>query len=139
MGSENNSVGVYAWDEQQQQLTNRNRRFDNRVRLALPDNSLAPLGYVIGARVEVLLGDIWQGDLAAVLLSSGIWLAGFAFFAYGGVRLHGGRTDLPPRFVPLDGIAGGGRVVRLEKWPVVQAGVTLPAEGVDRIRFRFRL
>ena len=109
------------------------------VRLVLPDQALAALGFTAGAVAEVLLGDIWQGDLAALLLTGGEWVTGFVFFAHAGVRLHGARTDLPPRYVPLDAVVTGGRVVRVGRSAVLQASVTLPGEGVDRIRFRFRL
>src|ERR1051325_7870751 len=109
------------------------------VRLVLPDHALAALGFLKGDEAEVLLGDIWQGDLAALLMRSGVWIVGFAFFAHAGVRLHGGRTALPPRYLPLDAIVTGGRVVRVRGSATLQAGVTLPPEGVDRVRFRFRL
>lgn len=109
------------------------------IRLVLPDQALAALGFFRGDPVEVLLGDIWQGDLAALLLTSGDWIVGFAFFAYAGVRLHQARTDLPPRYLPLDAIVTGGRVIRVGTIALLQSGITLPADGVDSIRFRFRL
>ncbi len=129
------------------------RKFDNRewddgegaraagdiIRLVLPDQSLAALGFLRGDTVDVLLGDIWQGDLAALLLASGGWVVGFAFFAYAGVRLHSARTDMPPKYLPLDAIITGGRIVRTQCRAILQAAITLPCEGVDRIRFRFRI
>lgn len=105
----------------------------------LPDQALAALGFIRGDTVEVLLGDMWQGDLAALLLRSGDWMVGFAFFAYTDLRLHQARTDMPPRYLPLDAIITGGRVIRVSTSALLQSGITLPTEGVDRIRFRFRL
>lgn len=114
-------------------------RANDIIRLVLPDQALAALGFLKGDTVDVLLGDIWQGDLAALLLMSGDWMVGFAFFAYAGVRLHQARTDLPPQYLPLDHIVTGGRVVRVVASALLQSGIMLPAEGVDRTRFRFRL
>jgi hypothetical protein len=107
--------------------------------IILPDDSLAAIGYLAGEDVTILVGDIWQGDLAAILTASGDWCVGFLFFFEAGVRVSTSRSDTPPRYYHLDQIAASGRVVRHGVRRVVQAGITLPTESVDRIRFRFRM
>lgn len=110
-----------------------------RVALVLADDALDALGYFQGDKVAVQIGDVWQGDLGAALLVNGLWRVGFIFWCEGGVRISTSRTDLPPRFFFLDQIVTLGRVVALEGRAVIQAGITLPKDGADRFRFRFRL
>jgi hypothetical protein len=137
MGSEHDG-SRRNFDSKQQRESERACTPGEIIRLVLPDQALAALGFMRGDTVEVLLGDIWQGDLAALLLRSGDWIVGFAFFAYAGVRLHQARTDMPPKYLPLDAVVTGGRVVRVGGSALLQSGITLPSDGVDRIRFRFR-
>jgi hypothetical protein len=110
-----------------------------RVAIVLPDDALSNLGYHAGLWVEVALGDIFQGDLVAVLLTGGGWLVGFAFLNNATLLLYSGARACPPLRIPLPAIRTGGRVVSLGGRAVLQAGATLPTEGVDRIRIRFQL
>lgn len=107
--------------------------------ILLPDDSLSALGYALGDAVTVLVGEVWQGDLAAVLTTEGVWHVGFLFFFEAGVRLSTSRVEIPPRYIFIDDIACGGRVVRRNGRAVIQAGITLPQGGVDCIRFRIIL
>lgn len=87
------------------------------VALLLADDALAPHSYFADEMVEVEIGEVSEGDLAAILLTDGRWFVGYISFEGEGVLLAKGHNNHPPAFFHTKIIIAWGRVSRRHVHP----------------------
>jgi PAS domain S-box-containing protein len=99
--------------------------------ILLADDALSAHGYQADETVEVEMGEVAPGALAAVLLFDGRWFVGYIFFEDDGVILADTRDDLPSPFLRRKMIKAYGQVFRRRVHPTPCTPINIWSAGTE--------